>query len=377
MRASSLAVSVLLAPTVLAAQRDSLPAFNSLRTPASPAFVLLGVEPTSVERPNTPSELGVSIVSSTNQLTSLPRDFALEASPFWLAAHPTLTWREDTTRSIAQSILRTATITVATAQRGGGATPVTGLAVGGRMSLVSGRLSAESRTKLGQLEAELGLLAKTLATIMQGLRQQADSELRAAVRAGGDTATLGAAARRHEQAIALALKTAEGDPHYAAARQQIDDDFQAFAVQREGFSIELAGGVVWDARSQAIDSVKFRGWGLWATPSYQGATWSIVGVGRYLAVDTTGGFNMLDFGARLIHTSRLLALSAEYVDRHFVGGGAPPHQYRLVGVIEYQVQKGIWVSGTFGRSYDTKTPGSLVAELGLSFDFNRKRYNVP
>jgi hypothetical protein len=368
----------LLAPAAVTAQRDSLPAFNSLRTPASPAFVLLGVEPTSVERPNTPSELGVSVISSTNQLTSLPRNFALEASPFWLAPHPTLTWRDDATRTIGQSILRTATLSVATAPRGSGPSAVTGLSLGARMSLVSGQMSGESRARLEQLETQLGILAKSLTLIMQGPRQQADSEFTAALKqSAGDTAKLGAAARRHEQAIALAAQAAAQDPRYAATKKQIDDEFQGVAVQREGLSVELAGGAVWDAPSQAFDSVRFRGWGAWLTPSYQGAQWSIVGVGRYLAVDTTGGFNTVDFGGRLIHTGRSLAVSAEYVDRHFLGSGAPPHQYRLAGEIEYQVREGVWVTGTFGRGYDTKTPGSLLAQLGVSFDFNRRRYTLP
>ena len=82
------------------AQDDSFPSFNSIRTPTSPAFVLLGIEPTAVERPNTPSALAVSILNRTQNLSVLPKDYALEFSPYWLLGHSELTWRQDTMRSI-------------------------------------------------------------------------------------------------------------------------------------------------------------------------------------------------------------------------------------------------------------------------------------
>ena len=47
-----------------------VPAYNTIRTPASPAFVLLGMEPSSVERPNTPADLALTVLNSTAALTS-------------------------------------------------------------------------------------------------------------------------------------------------------------------------------------------------------------------------------------------------------------------------------------------------------------------
>ncbi len=71
------------------------PSFNSLRTPTSPAFTVLGVEPNSVERPNTPSSLALSLQNLSSDFKSLAKDFAVEVSPYWLMGAPTLTWRDD------------------------------------------------------------------------------------------------------------------------------------------------------------------------------------------------------------------------------------------------------------------------------------------
>src|SRR5262245_42359826 len=86
------------------ARDDQPPSFNSLRTPTSPAFTLLGIEPTSVERPNTPSSLAASLLNQTAGFSTLPRDYALEFSPYWLVGHPRLTWRDDSRRGLGASI---------------------------------------------------------------------------------------------------------------------------------------------------------------------------------------------------------------------------------------------------------------------------------
>ncbi len=112
---TSLALLGAAAAPLAAQSADAGPAFNGWRTPVSPAFVLLGVAPTVVERPNTPSDLALSVLNRSTSFTSLPRDVALEFSPYWLVKHPTLTWQEDTVRGIGTSLARTMTISLATA----------------------------------------------------------------------------------------------------------------------------------------------------------------------------------------------------------------------------------------------------------------------
>jgi len=371
-------VAALAVPAELPAQVDSLPAFNALRTPASPAFVLLGVEPTSVERPNTPSQLALTVLNRTDQLTSLPRDFALEVSPFWLFHHPTLTWKQDSTRGILASIARTATLSVATAQRASSGSPLTGIAVSLRAALASGRIGPETRAKLLELEQALGNPTKIAAAIINDQTKAINADLvQEMADAHGDSAKIEAARRRHEERMAIVHDHALQAPLVQSALDSIAGAYQDFTVQRSGFLLELAGGGVWNAPSSVFDSAKFQGWGAWLTASYESPAWSIVALGRYLAVDTTGAFNKFDFGVRLINTSRRYALSTEYVDRYFLGSGAPPHQYRVVGVFSYQMHKGMWVDLTFGKGFDTMTAGSLVAQLGLSFDFNQERYQKP
>ena len=55
---------VLAALPVAAAAQQQPPEFDSLRTPSAPAFNVLDIEPSAVERPATPSDAAVSFVNN-------------------------------------------------------------------------------------------------------------------------------------------------------------------------------------------------------------------------------------------------------------------------------------------------------------------------
>lgn len=56
---------------------------EDLKTPAAPGFQLLDISPTSIERPQNPKALGATLLNLTNDGNSLPKNFALEVTPFW------------------------------------------------------------------------------------------------------------------------------------------------------------------------------------------------------------------------------------------------------------------------------------------------------
>ena len=166
------------AAPLMAQSGDAGPAFNSWRTPVSPAFVILGIAPTVVERPNTPADLAFSVLNRSAAFTSLPRDIAIEISPYWLIKHPTLTWQADTVRGLGSSIARTMTISFATAELGTTARPITGLALGFRAAPFSGRLSQTSITRLRELGDRLGDESKLLAGLVRDRRQALIAQMR-------------------------------------------------------------------------------------------------------------------------------------------------------------------------------------------------------
>src|SRR3989442_3321906 len=93
----ALAAVLALASSALAAAGAAQTApggLEELRTPASPAFVLLDLTPSAVERPTTPKALAASLLAATGDLQFLPRNYAIDVAPYWLPPHPPLTYKQ-------------------------------------------------------------------------------------------------------------------------------------------------------------------------------------------------------------------------------------------------------------------------------------------
>ncbi len=86
---------------------------KDLRTPSAPGFVILGVEPTSVERPMTPRAFAFSLASIATSPEILPRDYAIEASPYWLVPQDDLTYEEFYSNNLLKNLYRGLSLSIA------------------------------------------------------------------------------------------------------------------------------------------------------------------------------------------------------------------------------------------------------------------------
>jgi hypothetical protein len=358
-------------PSRAAAQtRPAVPAFNTARTPTSPAFTLMGLEPSSVERPANPSDFSLGLLTKADNLATVPKNFAVESSPYWLFRHPDLQWRDDIDRTVWNSVARTSSFSVGTGDVGTAAAPVRALAFGGRASIFSGRLSQETQNQLTQLEqlltAEAALGLQMMAAQLKVLTEMLLS--------GKITA------EEHTKLMqALQVATIQSKAYQESAeRQSVAKLMEKFATVREGFLLEVAGAAGWRFPRADWSQGDFDRWGLWATPSYIGKSASILGVVRYLSEDATAGTTegVLDLGIRGTQFRDRYAVSLEYMRRRFSASNLEDG-YRLVGIAEYAVTDGTWLVVSFGRDHNTNREGSFIAQLGLSFSFKEERILKP
>jgi hypothetical protein len=358
-------------PDLAAAQTPpAVPGFNSARTPTSPAFTLMGLEPSSVERPANPSDFSLGLLTKTDNVATVPKDFAVETSPYWLFRHPNLTWDDDVDRNVWQSLARTSSFGVGTGEVGTSAAPVRALAFGGRASVLSGRLSDETQAQLKRLEelltAEATLGLQMMAEQLNVLNQMLVSKQ--------------ITAEEHTKlASALQIATIQSKQYKdSAERKATETLMEKFATVREGFILEVAGAAGWRFPRADWSQGDFDRWGLWATPSYVGKSTSVVGVFRYLSKDATAGTTegVFDVGVRGVQFRDKYALSVEYMRRSFRASNLEDG-HRLVGIAEYAVTDTAWLVVSFGRDHNTKRDGSLIAQLGLSFNFKDDRVVKP
>lgn len=355
---------------------DSLPTFAALGTPTSPAFTILGVSPTDAERPATPSDFAVTVLNSTNGFSGLPQDFAVEVAPYWAVSRPGLTWAQDTTRTLGESIQRTLTLSAATAQLGTAESPVTGLSVGTSFYLASGRVSRESIRKIRLLEETLAGRSELFAT----RSRERTAALRRALSADLALATTddarAAIQARYEPLLA------EVDAAVLAEVREQFEDLDDFSVEREGWFIGIAAAGALAFPDDVVEDGEGSRLGAWGSLSYKQGPWSPIAVVRYVSLDEDVGpqedewANLLDLGARLIYKPSSFGVSGEFVYRLPLEDAIDDDQtlYRLVGAVEYNVSKDVWLVASFGRDYDDEEEGSLVAQLGLSLNLSQDRY---
>ena len=374
-------VVVLLQMVGAASAQTQPPPLESLRTPPSPAFMVLAIEPSAVERPTTPSDAALTLVNRFRSGT-VPRDFAFETSPYWLLSRPRLTWRDDASRGIPQSIGRTTSFSVATAEAGTDQTAVTSLAVGFRTLLFSGQLTTATRTALEELEKRLGEQGDLFLALM---RERGLSELDAALLdctnprppnpTPTDAARQACAADYEAKKTALRDLVLQSDAFREAAAPLIGAS--NLVPKREGFFLEVAAGGAWDFANADWRSRQFRRKAIWATPSYHAGPWAILGVARYEDDAQTTDDDAIDWGGRAIYSTTDYAVSFEHVERSPLGDVTLlKRTHRLVGIAEYRVSRATWIVASFGKDRERSSTreSTVIAQLGLAFSFSKERY---
>ena len=389
-RLAALVLGALLALplTVRPVRAQEAPEFETLRPSTAPAFILLDLSPSAVERPTTPADLALSFVNRTNHLTQLPENFAVEVSPHWLRSHPRLSWRSDVTRSFEESIRRTLTISAASASIGTDERPISGISIGARTLLMSGRISRASQDSLAKVERALSLYSQLVQTRSDALTAQLDAAFLAQLRAT-DTipeprrlAVQQALTQAREQAKREVLDRALAAPEVAEERERLRKVTNGLAIAREGLTVELAVGGSWAAADQSWERAGFHRGGAWLAASWEQASIGSetavtpIVVGRLLAGGDTVP-NVADAGLRLLLHNPRYSFSVEGVYRWALEDTEEERKlYRVAGIVEYQLFPNSWIIGTFGRDQTTPARGNLLAQLGFKTQFSRQRYKA-
>jgi hypothetical protein len=353
LRTLTLVTAALCIAVSAAAQVPDPLKLDDVKTPVSPAFVVLGISPTAVERPTTPRALGMSLISENSGTSGdgLPRNLALEVAPYWLSERPALTFEQYDHPSLWQSLKQTASVSFATKN---GTSTSTSTSTTVTPSL--GGLGIRASWTIGEsseLEKQVlaGYKAKVKSLLLQPTRptdEEASTMLRPFVFAMRD-----------------AMKQGRWIIEGAAATS-------AMFPNNNLNQSETQKNAVWLTPSYRFQRSAFN-----ATTGVltQTPTIDFVSVLRYMEDRTvTTGRNMIDAGARLLWESDTIAVSAEHIERF----GSGPHTRRTSILGEYKVSDNFYVTATFGRNFEGENPsGNLIALLGINFNAGQKPALLP
>ncbi len=367
------------------AQQDTT-SLNMLLSPDAPGFVLLGVEPSSVERPGNVTDFAINILNNTSGLSALPQNYAVEVAPYWLFGQPNLTYKDYSgDNGVISTLEQTFSISLATSSKFEGAldTLSTGMGIGVRFSLLQGQIDVgfnNYKAKLDSVVNDISVLNNKVDSVYRA-RLGVDSimsELKKAI--------ITASGRNDGVLVALIntqIDARGGELHTEVENeirsenqiqlQQLKNLVTSIQLRRLGWKLDVAGGAVLDFPKQSFDKSSIIKEGGWVTGGYEFQDYSILGVVRYLVDPKNSSQDNLDVGGRFIlPCSSKWNLSGEALYRSLTNQ-SNSSSWKFDIEVDYTMAKNSAVSFTFGRDSQGTQTGTLLSALNFIFGFGSQR----
>ena len=337
---------------------------DDLSAPHSPAFTLLDVTPSSVDRPDNPKTFAVNLINKIASGHGLPENYALQVAPYWLASHSALTFEQHQRPSIGQSLKQSFLVSLATVPMPGetsSSDPIgTRLGLGFRTYIKNGRPNPALEAKVAKLADANGKILDRWNELVK-LGTPPDEQIKIL--------------DQHKDEFAKLEATA----------QKAALDVQALDAERVGFFFAAAGGQTWAFTGDDVSNGKAEKFGFWLTPSYrykgcdengQSCKVSSVDFIAVARVLTENDKNKWDAGTRLVlRANKEFYLSFEALGRKDDSqpSTSQSKNFRSVAMIEYRIDTNIILYGSFGRDFkkDNGVP-PLVSLFGLNWGFGNK-----
>ncbi len=131
------------------------------------------------------------------------------------------------------------------------------------------------------------------------------------------------------------------DPEYQDSVESVREKIQLYAINREGFFLNLSAAGAWDFDNGIVDKGKFSRVAVWLTPSFVSSSFSFSAVVRYFHYRVNN--DNIDYGGRLSFTKSKYAFSVEAVGRSALNSTSSKTEFKGDLSIDYEALNGIWV----------------------------------
>jgi len=378
---------------------EHVPDVASLKTPESPAFLVLGYAASEIQRPSAPTtfKLSASAGVGESDAFSLLQSFAGEVSPFrsrplkpeevveetWEALYRNVSFSFATGPKDVQVVVDERTTKAMTLGR---------LAIGARTTLLSGsptrgaeRCSTYLRTQIERREADAYDPSATFKSEWEhdNPEPSTDSERRAWMRRRGQ---------------AIEAFNAKLDVTFGQ-HEHVDETFERCTLDiyaREGFMADIAGAYMISAPEGELDPDSFATITTWLTIGWvknlgsddaaaASSELSVLALGRhqydYGSAQAQGDRNLtFDLGGRVAYAVSRYGVAGEVTHRIALSDPEgdvevdDQHAWRVALSVDYRLDNGLWFIGTFGRAFGVEQgniPIIGLANVQWNFDLDR------
>ena len=372
---------------------------KKLSMPSSPAFSILGFEPTAVMKPTSDKDLATDIMNSFDKDGKLLPNLGLEFSPYWLRSNPDLTREKYLNPDLRQTFLQSFNLSGATVKDS--TSGINRMGVGFRFKVLNGNPVPELKTSDAMLEkiANMQAVVKSVG-LLGDLIPDIDSAIKVITKnltkKGFSKNSIDQIVSEGEQIATLFKNKPNGVILFADSlvnRIEVDthDSMQQVAAltqQRLGFVLEFAGA----SSFNPIQNGQYDKIGLWVNASnYVSATDLYTLTARMMNHKGDTSTTSFDLGFSYLKKSDKYNISVEYMLRWFQATvpdfnlqGQPiksvrsDFSYRLAVQGSYLVSSQISFNLSIGRDFDSPLTNrsAFFSIIGLNYSiFNQDRAN--
>lgn len=381
---------------------DTTIKLDLLKSPASPAFNILGIALSDVERPTDLNSFTLSLQEASNNFTTIPQSYAFQVAPFLLCKRKfSLNEFDKGKHAFKQSFLISAGFTHMgpEGKEDVDSLKTTKVGLGLKFSIIRPEWSNATRQAYTNLvKAQKELLANFHELENQQEKKDTLIELRKELQhlEENDTLTENEQSRFDELVFEIRRleeeinETANKNLSSSAAYEKTKKAAMAFKTERQGLFLDFSGGVAFDFPDNRFNNSKVYRGGMWLTGGYENGNKGISSlfIARYLYHPETifadpggiikgGEVSTFDIGGKLLLdiSKEKFSFSAEGIYRSILGNSAVDPSWRLVVNAEYDLGVNRKITFAFGRDFDgtISKGGNLVAAINLIAGFGAER----
>lgn len=365
---------------------DSAIQLKDLYIPTSPAFSLLDISTSTIERPATAKVFALSIANAVGQSQGIPKSYAVEIAPFWFLRHPKMNvfkhYGINAGNPTKQNIfygLKNTSISLGTTSKDSSANnPLNVTYIG--YSIKSNIINVRNKMVLKTLyEQNIAIneninietdQVDSICTEVLGIDPTNEAEyskcLDSVTRAISPEARI-AAFNNADSLIEVALNIRPVfslDAAIASSTGFYDNTFSNNHHYRTGgwltlsFSKALDKGSRYDLAMLAKAKNYFNAYALLRTLS-EDSTADMKIFKRY---------NYFDYGLRAEFEFNRFAISFEHIERK-VSHDNSLNSARNVGIVQYKIDDNLYFTGTFGKNFGERN--NLIAFFGIGWGLGK------
>jgi hypothetical protein len=368
---------------------------QDLRIPNTPAFSILGYEPTSVMRPTSAKKLSSDLLNSFDADGKLIMNLGLEVTPYWLKNRQNLTREQYLNPNTKQTILQTFTLSAATVKDS--ITKKNNLGVGFRFEIYKGKLGEDMKV-LEQKELEIESILGSIVAVQQlqltdpaAVIAKLPDFLKVANVSPDKITEVTDKANALLQYPTVAKDLAkfydELQKVYIAESGAMVDRIRILEDKRTGFSLETAGAAKFITTS---GNKSFQKAGFWLNANYyisEKDAWTVTARVMTNTSDTTAVNT--DLGLSYIRQEKDFNVSVEAMMRWYraeipdfnmmsqpITRLEKDFTYRVAAQLSYSVFEDVSVNLSIGKEFDSPefTGTGIFSILGINYTIFNRRY---